>query len=177
MFVDQFFSNFFEGDCQKVDVLRIVDDNLIIEGTNQFKRIEPFINLISFSNPAVNRLILKKVNLKDVKINNPYIILEFNNYISIKYLDISNINVLSVYFVNCILLPPDFIISLNNIVFDNSELMGTICIESKTVIFLNNIIINGKVKITSPLVSFFCPIQIINDDKNNSSGGLYISSY
>lgn len=175
MFVDQFFSKFFVGDCQKFDILRI-DEDLIIEGTSQFKRIEPFINFISFSDPT-NHLILKTVNLKNLKIDNPSIILEFNNYISINYLDISNINVRSVFFVNCKLLPPDFVISFDNIVFDNSELIGTMSIKTKSITFLNNIIIQGKVKISSPIVNILYPIQILNDNKNYCSGGLFISSY
>jgi len=173
MNTEQFFEKFFEGDRCKYETFEL-DDNLIIEKKDQFEQIQPFIGLISFINPS-HRIIFKKVNLVGVEIDNPAIGLEFNNYLSISQLDISKINVKCVYFVNCKLLPPDFTITFNNIVIDNTELLGVMNIKTNSITFLNNnsifgsVIISGNVIILNPI-----KISDIHTQRENIEGKLII---
>jgi len=165
MNIDQFFDKYFDGDKQKVEVIEI-DDDLVIVGKEQYKRIEPIIGLISFINPS-HKLILKKVNLIGVEIINPTINLEFNQYYAINQLDISKIKVRCVYFVNCRLIPPNFTITFDNIIVDNSELMGPMNIKSKSITFLKNVGIFGTVNISGDFRAFY-PIKISNIDTDTN---------
>lgn len=162
MNIDLFFSKFFDGDNQKSEVIEL-DDDLVIVGTNQFMRIQPFLGLISFINPN-HRLILKRMDLSKVEINNPAINLELNTFISINRLNISKVKVRCLIFVNCNLMPPDFTITYDNIVINNSELLGLMNFKANTITFINNVIVRGTINISSSCFRAFCPIQIFDVD-------------
>ena len=173
---EKFFFNFFEGDCLNVEVIELNED-LIITGIEEYRRINPFLNSISFINPN-NKIIFKKIPLDKIEINNPSIIIEFNEYLSISKLkeNFPNINVRSLHFNNCKLLPPDYIINFPNIVIENSELFGPMIFQSNIISFIGEIKISGSIHIIGNLQIMGQILVKYSNDNVNNHGSLTISS-
>lgn len=146
--IDEFFVSFFNYDIclnkfyPKISFFEL-SDNLVVNDREEFNRLLPFISNISFINPS-NRLILRRIPLSEIKINNPSIIVEFNDYHTISKLNVEDINVRGICFNQCIIQEIDLTVIYNNIIIEKSRLRGITFISHNLNIGINVIVNNCK---------------------------------